>query len=77
MKGNPGEVGTGKVFRDDRGRILRIYAMDCGNATNNEVELHALKKELEIAIREKYQKLQVEGDSKMVIDIVKHVQQGT
>jgi ribonuclease HI len=76
-KGNPGEAGTGGVFRDDRGRTLRIYAMDCGNATNNEAELHALKKGLEIAIREEYQKLQVEGDSKMVVDIVKQLQQGT
>ena len=76
-KGNPGKVGTGGVFRDDRGTMLKIYAMDCGNATNNEAELHALKKGLEIAIREEYQKLQVEGDAKMIVDIVKQLQQGT
>lgn len=51
--------------------------MDYDNTTNNEIELHALKKGLEIAIRKKYQKLQVEGDSKMVNDIVKQLQQGT
>jgi len=62
VKGNPGEAGIGGIFRDDRGRTLKIYAMNCGNAINNEAGLHALKKGLEIAIREKYQKLQVEGD---------------
>jgi len=36
--------------------------MDYGNGTNNEAELHALKRGLEIAIRERFQKLQVEGD---------------
>lgn len=43
VKGNLGEAGTGGVFKDDRWRTLRIYAMDYGNVTNNEAELHALK----------------------------------
>jgi len=70
-KGNPGEAGTGGLFRKYRGTMLRIYTMDCDNATNNEAELHALKKGLEISIREEYQKLQAEGDAKLVVDIVK------
>lgn len=76
-KGNPGEVGIGGLFRDDMGKTLRVYVMDYGNATNNEGELHALKRGLEIAIREQFQKLQVEGDSKMAIEMVKKLQQGT
>jgi len=74
MKGNLGEAGMGRVFKDNKGMTLRIYAMDYGNATNNEAKIHALKKGLEIAIREEYQKLQVEGDAKMVVDIVKQLQ---
>ena len=50
--------------------------MDCGIATNNEVEYHALNRRLEIAIREGYQRLQIEGDSKLVIDTIKQLQQG-
>lgn len=76
-KGNLGEAGTRGIFRDNRGRTLIIYVMDCGNATINDAELHALKKGLEIAIREKYQKLQVEGVSKMATEIVKKLQQGS
>jgi len=51
--------------------------MDYSITTNIEVELHALRRGLEIAIREKYQKLLIEGDAKLVIDIVKHLQNGT
>jgi len=72
-KGNGGEVGRGGLFRYDKGKTLRVYVMDCGNATNNEAELHALKRGLEIAIRERFQKLQVEGDSKMAIEMVKNL----
>jgi len=41
--------------------------------TNNEAELHALKRGLEITIRERFQKLQVEGESKMAIEMVKNL----
>jgi len=51
--------------------------MDCGIESNNEVEFNALKQGLEIARRERIQKLVVEGDSTLVIDIVKKLQQGT
>jgi len=39
-------VETGGLFRDDKGKTLRLYAMDYGNASNNEAELHALKRVL-------------------------------
>lgn len=42
-KHNPGEAGIRGVFRNDCGNTLRIYAMDCGEAANNEAELHGLK----------------------------------
>ena len=48
--------------------------MDCGKATNNEVELHALKHGLEIMIQEKFMSIQIEGDSKLVVDMVRQLQ---
>lgn len=36
-----------------------------------------MKRGLEIAIREEYNKLHIEGDAKLVVDIVKQLQQGT
>jgi len=56
-KGNLGEEGIGGILMDDRGRALWVYMMDFGNASNNEVEFHALNRGIEIAIQEGYQKL--------------------
>jgi len=30
--------------------MLRVYVMDCGNTSNNEVKFHALNRGIEIAI---------------------------
>jgi len=51
--------------------------MDCSIATNNEAEYHAINRGLEIAIREGYQRLQIEDDSMLVIETIKQIQQGT
>jgi len=72
-KGNLREAGIGEIFMDDRGRTLWVYAMDCGNASNNEVEFYVLNRVIEIAIREGYQKLQIEGDLKLMIDTLKQL----
>lgn len=45
-------MGTRGLFRDDKGKMLRVYSMDYRNVSNNESQLHALKRGLEIAIRE-------------------------
>lgn len=50
--------------------------LGCNISTNNEAEYHLLNRGLEIAIREGYQRLQIEGDSKLVIDTIKQLQQG-
>lgn len=49
-KHNLGEAGIGGVFRDSRGKNLQTFAMDCGEASNNKTELHALKRGLEISL---------------------------
>lgn len=48
--------------------------MDCGKASNNEAEFHALNRGKEIAIREGYQNLQIEGDLMHVIETIKQLQ---
>lgn len=75
-KGNPGEARIGGIFRDDGGKIYRVYAMDFGIASKNEDEFHAMDRGLEIAIREGYQSLQIEGDLMLMIETVKQLQQG-
>lgn len=75
VKHNPGEAGIGGVFRDAGGNTLRTFATDCGEASNNEAELHALKRGLEIALWVNFKRLQIEGDSKLVIDMVRKLQQ--
>jgi len=48
--------------------------MDCGEASNNEAELYALKQDLEIALWDNLKRLQVNGDSKLVIEMVRKLQ---
>ena len=75
-KGNPGQAGAGGIFRNSQGIVCRFYALDLGHATNNEAELMAVKRGLQIAIREAYQRVIVEGDSAMVTEILKKLQKG-
>jgi len=76
-KGNPEATGSRGMFRDDKGNIIRLFAMDCDTTSNNEAKLYALKRGLDITKRESFQRLEVEGDSKLVIEKVKKIQQGT
>lgn len=59
------------MFRDSKGNVICLFSMDCGIARNNEAELYALKRGLEIIKRESFQRIEVEGDSKLAIDVVK------
>lgn len=56
-KHNPREASIGGVFRDAGGKTLRIFVMDCVEASNKEAELHALKLGLEIALRANFRQL--------------------
>ena len=76
-KGNPGQVGTGGIFLNSKWEFCRVYASDLGFATNNEVEIMAVKQGILIAIRENYQRLIVEGDSAMVTGVLCKLQQGS
>ena len=67
----------GGVIRDSDGNIIRIYAGSMGNSTNNAVEFGALEIGLEILHREAISNAIVEGDSMLVINTVRKLQNGT
>jgi len=75
-KGNPGPAGMGDLFRDDQGRMKWIYANNDGFMRNNKAELMAVRQGLQIAIRNSYNNLEVEGDSQLVVQILKKLNNG-
>ncbi len=69
-------VGGG-IVRDCKGRILLAYAGPLGKVSNNVVELMALYWDLKFVLSVGWQDVQVEGDSKVIIEIVKgNMQEG-
>jgi ribonuclease HI len=76
-KGNPGMTGMGGVIRDSGGNIIRLYAGSMGNSTNNATKFGALELSLKILSRERMTNTIVEGDSTLVINTVKRLQNGT
>jgi ribonuclease HI len=77
VKGNPGRTGLGGVIRDSKGNIIRLYVGSLGNSTNNAAEFGALETGLEILSREGMTNAIVEGDSALVINTVRKLQNGT
>lgn len=75
-KGNPGTAGFGGIFQDNQERTRWIYAEGGGDMTNNEAELWALHQGLGIAIRNGYSNLEITGDSQLVIEILKNLNNG-
>ena len=76
-KGNRGAASFGGLFRYLQGRVVRLYVSDSGIESNNEVEFNAIKHDLVIVIMERFHKVVVEGDSELVMDIIKKLQQGS
>jgi ribonuclease HI len=77
VKGNPGRTSLGGVIKDNKGNIIRLYAVSLGNTTNNAAEFRALEIGLEILSREGMKNTIVEGDSTLVIKLVRKLQNGT
>ena len=75
-KGNPGAAGFGVVFRNHHGHILLISAGFLGHSTNNAAELWGLIKGLELAIKNDFAKLIVEGDSQIIINLLRRILNG-
>lgn len=72
---NPGMVEYGGLFWDPFKRTRLIYATQCGYATNSEAKFNVVKQGLLIAIRLGYRMIVIEGDLKMVTEIIKHLNQ--
>jgi ribonuclease HI len=75
-KGNPGEAGYGTVFRDHQGHIVIISAGSLGHSTNNNAELWGLLNGLRIARANGFTKLIAEGDSQLIINILRRMLNG-
>lgn len=75
-KGNPGPTGFGRVFRNQQGETEWIYAEHGGTMTNNEAEFMAVYQGIKIARRNRYRKLEIEGDSSLVIETIRKLIQG-
>jgi len=75
-KGNPGPAGFGGIFRNTEGATQWIYAEHGGTMSNNEAEFMAVHQGLKIARRNGYKKLEIEGDSTLVINAIRQLIQG-
>jgi ribonuclease HI len=67
----------GGVIRDDQGKIIRLYTGSLGNSTNNAVEFRSLEIGLKILHREGMTNIVVEGDSMLVINTARKLQNDT
>jgi ribonuclease HI len=67
----------GGIIRDNKGNIIQMYAGSLGNSTNNVMEFRAMETSLEILRREGMTNVIVEGDSTIVINTVRRLQNGT
>lgn len=75
-KGNPGSTGYGGIFRDSERHTRWVYADWGGIMTNNEAELIAVYQGLRIAVRNGYTKLEIEGDSQVVVEMLRNLNNG-
>jgi hypothetical protein len=68
-KGNPGAAGFGAVIRNQQGSILLLTAGNLGHTTNNAAELWGLTTGLQLALKHHFNKLIVEGDSQIILNL--------
>jgi ribonuclease HI len=76
-KGNPGMIGIGGVIGDSGGNIIYLYTRSMGNSTKNAMEFESLELGLKILSHQRMTNTIVEGDSTLVINTVKRLQNGT
>lgn len=69
-KHSTGIASIGGVYRDHDGAFLLGYAERIGTATSSVAELAALRRGLELAVRNGWRRVWAEGDSKAVVDVV-------
>jgi len=71
-RSNPGDAGAGCLLMDDNGNVVWSRARYLGVKTNNEAEYSALINLLTEARARGIKKLEVYGDSKLVVSQVTH-----
>eukprot|EP00253_Pinus_taeda_P002079 PITA_02079 len=76
-KGNPGTTGFGGIIRNHEGSHMQIYFGNIGWDTNNSAELEGLWQGLTLAWNLNLQPLVVEGDSQILIQMAKRLQNGS
>ncbi|KAF3442812.1 hypothetical protein FNV43_RR16730 [Rhamnella rubrinervis] len=65
-KGNPGLAGAGAVLRADDGSLICKLREGLGIATNNAAEYRAMILGLKYALKKGFNRIRVQGDSKLV-----------
>ena len=68
--GNPGKAGGGGIIRDCNGLWIKGFARSIGYATSITAEFWALRDGLKLALNEGIQRLIVELDAKVVVDLI-------
>nr|BAD23746.1 hypothetical protein [Oryza sativa Japonica Group] len=63
-------ASIGGVYRDHEGAFVLGYAERIGRATSSVAELAALRRGLELVVRNGWRRVWAEGDSKTVVDVV-------
>ena len=68
--GNPGRVGGGGVLRDSAGEWVKGFVRNIGSTTSIIAEFWALRGGLQMAILLAVQNLEVELNTKVVLDLI-------
>jgi ribonuclease HI len=69
-------ITVGGVLHDNKGRLEVAYAGSCGMESNNEAEALALLWGMRIAKDRGTDRLEIEGDSLLIINVVKGIGNG-
>jgi len=67
VEGNPGKGGIGIILKDKNGEKTFFISKAVGNVTNNEAEWLSFIEALNLARRNKFQKLEVITDSQLLV----------
>lgn len=69
--GNPGLAGGGGLIRNDKGEWVKRFARAIGSTTSVAAELWALQNGIRLCISLKLPAVEIELDSKLVVDLIK------
>jgi ribonuclease HI len=69
-KGNPGIAGAGGIIYSSEGTMIETFSWGLGQRTNNQAEILSLIKVCQIAKARGHRKLQVFGESKILIKMI-------